>query len=178
MSKIEFETPVADSVSKVDQIAVGEDLDFQRKWWLLEKIVWPILLLLVLCDVLGVFGRGWLSKARQSTPDNALALEYERMERASTPSIMTFHFGPEAIHNGHIVLYVSDSIVKPLGAQRISPQPVVSTIGDNGITYTFAASVTPASVQIALEPSFPGLHKFRVQVQGSAPIDGTVFVWP
>lgn len=179
MAEERFETPVEDSVPKVsDQIAVGEDLEFQRKWWRFEQIIWPILLLVVVADILGLFGRGWIAKRRAMTNDHAMTLDYEWVERASTPSIMTFRFTQTAIHNQRIVLYVSDSVVKPLGAMRISPQPAVSSVGDGGITYVFPASAAPASVQIELQPSFPGLHKFRVQVQGSNAIDRNVFVMP
>lgn len=179
MAKPGFESPVEDSVPKIsDEIAVGEDLEFQRKWWRFEQIVWPILLLIVVADVLGLFGRGWLARRRAETPDHAMTLDYEWVERASTPSMMTFRFTQRAIHNGRIVLYVSDSVVKPLGALRVSPQPTISSIGDDGITYVFLAGVGPASVQIELQPSFPGLHKFRVQVEGSTAINGSVFVMP
>lgn len=178
MSKIPFESRVEDSVPKVDdELAVGEDLNFQRKWWRFERIIWPILLLIVIIDLLGGLGRGWLAKARRATPDRAVIFDYERIERASTPSIMTFHFGPGAIRNGHIALFVSDSLIQHLGAQRISPQPQVSMLGGRGVTYIFP-STGPASAQIELEPQFPGLHSFRIQVEGSTPIDGTIAVLP
>jgi hypothetical protein len=171
--------PVEDSVPKVsDAIAVGEDLDFQRKWWKFERFIWIVFLVLLICDVLGLFGRGWLANAQRETPDHALNLKYERIERASTPSIMTLNFGPAAIQNGEIKVFVSDSVVKPLGAQRIAPQPSVSQVGNGGITYTFAASQSPAVVQIQLEPSFPGIHRFRIQPIGSSAIDASVFVVP
>lgn len=179
MAKVPYESRVEDSVPKVDrEVAVGEDLQFQQKWWQFERIVWPILLLIVIVDLLGGFGRGWLAHAHSSTPDHALTLDYERIERASTPSIMTLHFGPSAIHGGQIAVYVSDSIVKPLGAQRISPQPAVSAIGDGGVTYVFPSHGLPASAQIELQPSFPGVHRFRIQVEGSTPINSTVAVLP
>jgi hypothetical protein len=171
--------PIEDSVPKVDRkIAVGENLEFQRKWWKFERAIWFFFLLVLIADLLGAFGRGWLSKAHQTDSARTLTLDYERVVRAGTPSIMTFHFGPNAIHDGHIQLYVSDSVVKPLGAQRVSPQPAVSAVGNDGITYTFDATQLPASAQIALEPSFPGRHHFRVQVIGGEPIDATVAVMP
>lgn len=177
--KIPFEQDVADSVPKTrNELAVGEDIEFQRKWWRFESIVWPILMLIVLADLLGAFGRGWLSKAHAETPDHAMTLDYERIARASTPSVMTFRFNENAIHNGRIVLFVSNAVVKPLGAMRISPEPALSTVGGNGITYTFAANTAPASVQIELQPSFPGRHRFRVQAEGSAPITRSIFVVP
>ncbi len=179
MSAQPFTSHIEDSVPKVDsKVAVGENLDFQRKWWKFERAIWLFFLVILIADVLGLFGRGWLSKAHQSDSAQTLSLDYERIARASTPSIMTFHFGPNAIHSGHIQLYVSDTIVKPLGAQRISPQPAVSALGNGGITYTFDATQLPATAQIALEPSFPGLHHFTVQVIGGQPIAASIFVVP
>lgn len=179
MAKIPFETDVQDSVPKVqNEVAVGEDLEFQRKWWRFERIVWAILLAIVLIDVLGGFGRGWLAKAEKTTPDHAMTVKYESLERGGTPSVMTFLFTDKAIHDGRIALYVSDSVVKPLGAIRIAPQPAISNIGDGGITYIFPASKAPSMVQIQLEPSFPGPHKFTVHTAGEPPIEATVFVMP
>lgn len=174
-----LKSKLEDSVPKVaGEIAVGEDLDFQRKWWRFERIVWAILLLVIVADVLGVFGRGWLAKAQDRTPDGALTLHYERVERASTPSIMTLDFGNQAIHDGRVQLYISNSLVKPLGAQRVSPEPLTSTIGDGGITYTFPATAAPMSVQIELMPSFPGIHSFEMRVPGSQPIRRKIAVVP
>jgi hypothetical protein len=171
--------PVEDSVPKVSNaVAVGENLDFQRKWWRFERIVWSFFLFILVCDLLGLFGRGWLAKASRNTADGALTLNYERIERASTPSLMTLQFGSSAIVDGHIRVFVSDSLVKPLGAERIAPQPELSTVGNGGITYTFPATASPAMVQIELEPSFPGLHHFRIQAAGSSPIEADIFVVP
>lgn len=173
------ESKVGDSVPKVaGEIAVGEDLEFQRRWWRFERIVWGFLLLVLVADVLGLFGRGWLSKAERHSTDGALTLHYEWVERASTPSIMTLDFGNPAIHDGRVQFYVSSSVVRPLGAQRISPQPQSSTIGDGGITYTFPATAAPMTVQIELMPSFPGIHPFEIRVPGSQPIRGKIVVVP
>ena len=171
-------SPIEDSVPKSDDVAVGENLDFQRKWWRFERLVWSFFGLLLICDVTGLFGRGWLAKAQASDSTKTLLLDYERIERASTPSIMTIRFNPSAIKNGKIQLFVSEDLIRPLGAQRISPQPELSTIGNGGITYTFAATQTPATAEIQLEPSFPGLHHFSIQVPDNPPVQGTVFVVP
>lgn len=88
-----FTSPVEDSVPRVGDVAVGEDLDFQRRWWRFERVVWTVFVIVLVCDLLGLFGRGWLAKAKRATPDHTLTLDYERVERASTPSVMTLHFG-------------------------------------------------------------------------------------
>ena len=177
--EVPFTKPVEDSVPKVDNaVAVGEDLEFQRRWWKFERVIWSFFLLILLCDALGLFGRGWLAKAHTHTADGTLDVKYERIERASTPSIMTIQLGQPAIANGVAHLFVSQSIIKNLGAQRIAPQPASSTLGNGGITYTFPATDVPATVTIALEPSFPGRHTFTVQVPGSDPVSGAVIVVP
>jgi hypothetical protein len=178
MAARDFTSPVEDSVPKVEEIAVGENLDFQRRWWRFERGIWMFFLLILIADVLGLFGRGWLAKARRTDGAHAMTLDYERIERASTPSIMTFHFMAPAINNGRVRLFISEDIVKALGAQRIGPQPESATIGDGGITYVFPATEAPATVQIELEPSFPGIHHFRTQVAGGRAIEGIITVVP
>jgi hypothetical protein len=178
VSSLPFTSPVEDSVPKVDgTVAVGEDLGFQRNWWRFEKAIWWFFLLILVCDVAGLFGRGYLAKASAHATDQTLVLDYERVERAGTPSIMTLHFDRSAIHDGHIQVFVSQSVVKELGAQRISPQPVLTTLNNGGMTYTFAAD-GPCIAEIALSPSFPGKHHFSMHVVGGQAIDANVFVVP
>ena len=177
--KVPFSRPIEDSVPKVDNaIAVGEDLDFQRKWWKFETWSWRFFCVILLADLLGLFGRGFLAKAERNTADGTLAVKYERIERASTPSIMTIHFGPSSIRNGEIHLYVSNSLLKGLGTQRVAPQPATSVIGKDGVTYMFPATTLPATVDLALEPSFPGLHHFSIQVPGGESVRASIFVLP
>ncbi len=168
-----------DAIPKVDDtIAVGEDLEFQRRWWRFEHAIWAVFLTLLLADVLGLFGRGYLSKAELHAPDKTLFVKYERTERASTPSIMTIQFGPAAVHDGRVQLFVSESIVKELGNQRVSPQPATSVLSKDGITYTFPVLSSPAIVELAMQPSFPGIHGFTLQVPGSDAVHARVVVVP
>lgn len=180
MSHEKFLDPVrGDEVPKIDDaVAIGEDLRFQERWWTFEKIIWSVFLIVLLADVLGVFGRGWLSKAKCGGPEAGIRVDFERVLRASTPSIMDIHVDADAVQNGTVKLYVSDTVVKQLGAQRIAPQPERSEIGNKGLTYTFPVNGTPAEVQIALEPSFPGVHTFVLQVPGKALLNERVVVVP
>ena len=175
----EVETkPVTDTVSKAGEVAVGEDMAFQQRWWVFERIVWGVFGLILLADVSGLLGRGPLSKAEAHTADGSLLVKYEKVERANTPSIMTLTPGAPAVHDGAFKVFVSDSIVKELGAQRVVPQPADSVVGDGGVTYTFSANVLPITVQIALQPSFIGSHTFRITVPGQASVSGKVLVLP
>lgn len=171
--------PVGDDVPRVDgKVAVGEDLQFQRKWWRFEKVIWSVFVLLLLADLSGLLGRGPLANAERDTADGSLHVKYERVQRENTPSIMTILPAQGAVHAGELQLYVSDSIVKQLGAQRIIPAPKTSRVGNGGVTYTFPATTTPITVQIELKPSFIGTHVFDVGVPGSDILHAKTFVLP
>jgi hypothetical protein len=168
MGKIEFSSPVIDSVPKVNhEVAVGEDLEFQQKWWAFEKLVWTFFGLILLLTLLGLFGRGWLAHAQTKSPDGQLTVKYDGIQRTGTPSDMTVIFGSDAVRNWQVRLYLSESVINRLGAQRISPQPQTSSLGDGGVTYTFPAAGRPASVVISLQPSGPGSFVFRAVLPDS-----------
>jgi hypothetical protein len=170
---------VVDRIPRVDgAVAVGEDLDFQRRWWRFEKVAWLLLAVVLIADGLGAFGRGWLAKAQLITADGSLRVRYERVERVGTPSEMTIEFGPSAVRDQKVQMFASQAIVKELGAQRIIPQPIASEIGPGGITYTFSAAGSPAIASMAMQPSFPGIHHLELRVLGSEPIRATIVVLP
>jgi hypothetical protein len=174
-----FSKPVEDSVAKVnDEVAVGEDLDFQRKWWRFENAAWIVFALIIVLDLSGVFGRGPIAKGERRSADGAIDVKYERIERTDSPSILTVQFAQSAIQDGKIHLYVSNSLVKQLGTQRVIPAPQDSVIGDGGLTYTFPASRPPASVDLVLQPSGPGIYDFTIGVVGSQPVQARVVVVP
>jgi hypothetical protein len=171
--------PVGDTVTKVDDsVAVGEDLEFQRRWWKFEHAVWIFFGFIIVCDVLGVFGRGYMAKSERRAGDETVDVHYDRIERANTPSILSVQFGASAIREGQVHLFVSTSVVKDLGAQRVVPEPAASAVGSGGITYTFPVTGLPASIDIALAPSYPGVHSFTVGVAGAEMVTAKVAVLP
>lgn len=169
----------ANDVPKVDgAVAVGEDLKFQERWWTFERIAWTMFLLILFADVLGAFGNGWLAKAHIEQAGSGVQIKYERIERTFTPSKMTLEFGPDAIKDGKIQLYVRGNLVKDLGATRVIPQPESTAIGHDGLTYTFPALGSETEVAFELEPASPGVHWVYLQVLGKAPVSARVVVMP
>jgi len=163
--------PVPNSVHKVsDEVEVGSDLDFQRRWWRFER-VWILFLIMVVLDALGFFGRGWPAKAHRWSRDGTMRVKYERIERYRRPSVLTVEFGPNAIHDGKVRLWVSETLVTPLSNQRIVPQPASSVIGQAGILYTFPATTNPASVEFAMEPSSVGVYPLSLRIPGGGTND-------
>ena len=178
--------PVEDSVAKVNnEIAVGSDLAFQRRWWKYERAVWAFFAIIVLLDVAGAFGRGPIAKAKVEPADHSFTVKYEHIERFRTPSILSVLFAPTAIHNGQVQLWLCQNYVDPLGNQRIIPQPVSSTPLNGGILYTFnvnemqvGSKRQPPTVQFALEPGQTGVFKLQIGAPGGDQVETSIFVLP
>jgi hypothetical protein len=174
-----YTKPVTQSAPRVNhEIEVGEDLQFQRKWWRFENFAWTLFSLIIVLDLAGLFGRGPIARTELRAADGTIDMKYERIERTDSPSLITIDFGPSAIHEGKIKLYISESLVKGLGTQRVVPAPTETTVGEGGLTYTFPASEPPAAIDLALQPSGPGIYHFMIGVANAKPIQAKVFVVP
>ncbi len=171
--------PVEDTVPKInDELAVGSDLEFQRRWQSLERIVWIFLVIFLVLSFLGFFGRGPMAKVTRKAPDGSMEVDYERFERFSTPSIFTIKVAPSAVHNHQVQLWVSEALVKPLGNQRVVPQPEKSEIGNGGVLYTFPAAETSASIEFQTQPSKLGKTELKLRIPGHSELDLNIFVMP
>ncbi len=169
--------PVADSVARInDEVAVGEDLGFQQRWWKFENGVWIFFALVLVCTFVGLLGRGPLATTHRG--DGLINIQYERIARTGTPNMLEVRFNQQAIRDERVKLFVSDSILKEFGAQRVVPSPLESSIGNGGVTYTFPASTPPASVRFTLQPDGPGIFHFAIGVAGQPPVTATVVVLP
>lgn len=144
----------------------------------METFVWVCFLIFLILSFAGVFGRGPVAHAQAKSADGSFLVRYERIQRFSTPSVLTIDFQPSAIHDGTIQLWASDSLVKPLGNQRVVPQPLKSVVGNGGILYTFPATTSPASVEFQAEPSKLGLSELTLRQPGSDGVTTKIFVMP
>jgi hypothetical protein len=169
---------VDDSISKLNGEIAVEDLGFQRKWWKFERVVWILFAIALLADIAGAFGRGPLAKTERQAPDHSFTLRYERIQRTGTPSILTANFNRAMIHDSKVTFYVQNSLVRELGSQRVIPSPQTVIVGNDGLTYTFPASMGTVSISFALEPTGPGLRHLTLQVAGSAPLKISILVLP
>ena len=177
MNEVSFEKPVGDSVPKInDEVAVGEDLGFQRRWWKFEGAMWWVIAGLLLLNLAGVFGRGPFAHTRMS--NEAMVVKYDRVVRTGTPSILVVQLQSQVLAQGTFKLHVSQSFVQELGNQRVIPSPTETVVGRGGLTYTFAAEPGPGSVEFALQPARPGIYRLTLQVVGYPELTARVVVVP
>jgi len=69
------------SQQRVGSLEIVQDMTFQRRAWVVQRIAWVVMLLIVVAAVLGLFATGPLSGTTAKTDDGVLTIEYGRFAR-------------------------------------------------------------------------------------------------
>jgi hypothetical protein len=146
---------------------------FQRRTWLIERIGWLVLALIVLLALLGLFGSGFLSK--RSVGAGALTIHYERFQRATRLVQFTFHFAPSPRSERRLRL--NAAFQKTYEVSSIQPPPARSNA--DGVNLTFAVPVGgPADVVIWAHPRAYGTTQIEIRADDEPPLTFSAFVYP
>ena len=109
---------MTDSVAKInEELAVGEDLGFQRRWWRFERGVWIFFVVVIILDVAGLFGRGPLAYASANSATTEEVLELAR-PLAAARAVYATHMRTE----GDAIL---DAMEEAFAIGRESKVPVI-----------------------------------------------------
>lgn len=166
------------TIERTDSLESGENIDFQRRWWTVERICYPVFALLILGGLAGVFGRGPLSRASVGSEGIGPRVDYERFARFRTPTLMLVHAGGDA--DSTVRVRVTGSMTERLPVSRIVPQPAEQIPVSGGQEYIWHAAASPdtSSIRFVLEPGKVGRSEGSVQINGSAPMQLSQFVYP
>lgn len=122
---------------RVGDLELAQDLEFHRRELRAERIGWAAMLLVVLLALLGLFGSGPLSRNQIQTADGGLQVRYNRFARYMAPTELRLTFGPEAVQDGQVHVWLSRQYVQHLQIQKIIPEPDSVQLEGQRLTYTF-----------------------------------------
>lgn len=164
-----------------DELEIGFDQRFEKRWRRLEVASHGIMLLFALAALVGLFGKGPLSHRTHQTADGRLAVDFEPLARWGTSTQVTVHLsGPPSDSNSGAAtparLFVDNALVEPLGLQQVIPQPMSTKALRGGAVYEF--DIPPgqgsAAVRFILKPATVGLVTGEVRQGGP---DGEALSW-
>jgi hypothetical protein len=119
----------------------------------------------------GLMGRGPFSHRTSATASGALAVDREPLVHYGTGTQVTLHIDPAKIGPdaaGDWVVHLNKVFVEPMGAQRVTPQPIRAISDGAGLALTF--QLNPADhddlVRIMLNPTEAGPQHLVVRVGG------------
>lgn len=171
-----------------DELEIGFDQEFEKKWRGLEIASQGLMVLFVLAALVGLFGRGPFSHRTHKSADGRLAVDFEPLTRWGTTTQVTVHLsapadGTQSGEDGvQARLLVSNEFVEPLGLQQVIPQPNATEAIGGGAIYNFAIPPGQDSgmVRFVLKPSTIGLVNAEVREvgPGGASLSWTQWVLP
>ncbi len=168
-------------VQRVGQIELDEDLTFLKRAWKVERVGWIVMALIVLAALLGLFGRGPLSRATAGTTGDPVRLEYERFTRHSSPATLQVHLAPKvADNNGTARVWLDREYMQDVNIEDISPEPERMEAGRDGIVYVFriAHPDRPTRVTFHIQPNGYGSRPGRIGLMGKEPLRFRQFIFP
>jgi len=164
-------------VEQVRSSPIDEDLPFQRRQWLVERVAWSAMPVILLLAMLGVFG-GDGPLARASTgPVDGGRVEYARFARYLAPASLDIEIASSA--QCQVNVRIGDDYLKAMNVRAITPPPVSTTLGDHHRTFVFDRSTSgAATIRFELEPTRLGLQRGWVAIDGGSPVSFSHFVYP
>jgi hypothetical protein len=150
-------------------LEIEEDLAFQRREWLWQRIGMALLFLFVLGALFGAMGMGGpLSHGEAGERDGVLHVEYERVVRRGAPATLRIHLRPQGA--GRLQLWMAASYFERVKVDAITPQPDSVSIEGGRHLYTFGAVDGDVTVSFEFEPRTIGRMAVEAGVVGGPSI--------
>jgi hypothetical protein len=169
-----------DTVTRTDDIELGCDLTFERRWWRVQRIVWVILTLLILGGVVGIFGHGPLSEAMANPSGSGMQIYYDRLARRETPTQLQLRLEKAVIASGEVHIRLNRALLDCIQLKQIIPEPLATQPLADGARFIFRTDPTHDSALIVFlsSPTKPGFVESEVTVEGGEPVRFHQFVYP
>lgn len=166
------------AVARVADLDIEQDLSFERRELLVEKIGWAAMALIIAGALAGVFGAGPLSLTTARAGD--LSLTYERFGRRGGPTALTFDVAPGALGQKELTLWLSAAYLDGVRLEAITPQPERVTLAGDRIEYSFALADAgePLRVSFDLTSDTLGALSAEAGISGGPAVELRQFFWP
>jgi hypothetical protein len=124
-------------VPRHGDLEIQEDLPFQQREWIAERVAWAVMALLVAAALLGDFGTGPLSRTTAGDEAGPMWLEYDRFVRLLAPAPLRVQLGPGAARDGMVRLWIDRRYIDSFELQQVTPQPDSMELGIERLIFTF-----------------------------------------
>jgi hypothetical protein len=160
---------------RIGTLEVNQDLAFQRREWVVQRIGWALMFLFVAAAAAGVFGAGAAGNAVAGEPGSELWVDYERFGRRGAPLLMRVH---AVASSGELRLQLDRGYLEGVRVQSVTPEPASTESAGADLVYIFRA--TPGqemAVTFDLHAEQLGSRTVRVQAGGRR-IEFRQFIYP
>lgn len=151
-------------------LQLKDDIDLHLRGWIVQRIGWVLLLLLLIAASLGVFGTGWLSAGHVAGKNGTVS--FERIARFETPMKLVFQIEKA---EGDIEIRMPRSYLGSVEIDKIVPEPATQKAADGSTIYTFDAGAE-STITFYLMPESTGSIRTELTIDNSVlPIAHFIF---
>ena len=160
-------------------LQIRENPDFQRSFWIIERIGWVLVALILIAALLGLFGTGLFSRTRAGDKNGPLWLEYNRFGRFQSPSTLRVHIGRGETKK-IARIWFDRNYVKGIQIEQITPEPDSVEFVSDRLVYTFklAKPIEPAEVTFHMKLEQFGSLSGKVGLVNGPTLSFTQFIYP
>jgi hypothetical protein len=146
-------------------IQIDEDLDFQRREWLGQRIGVTVVLLLVFAALLGFTGAGGpMSHGEAGERGDSLYVEYDRFVRRGAIATMKVHLRSGA--DGQVQFWVSAPYHEDIRVDTVTPVPASVSVDQSRHVYTIHRTSGDVTVVLKVEHKTMGRIHAEVGLVG------------
>lgn len=151
-------------MTKKRALEIDEDLAFQRREWLGQRIGIAILGLFVTAALLGFTGSGGVLNHATAGQRDGVYVEYDRVVRRGAKTTLTLHFHRDP--PGFIQFWVSAPYLADVNIESVAPVPQTVTAEESRHVYTIRAASPDVSVALEMEHKTWGTLDAEVGIVG------------
>jgi hypothetical protein len=148
------------AIVRIGDLEVDQDLAFQRRAWVAQRIAWVLLTLFVVAAGVGLLGSGPLSHARIDVP-GLMTVEYDRFARLESSETLTVRLAPAATAGEAVRLSLNRDFLDSAKIETILPPPARVEAMAGRLVYVFAVAErhVPLTVTFVFDPQKIGVHE-------------------
>jgi hypothetical protein len=159
---------------------IDESPSFQRREWVVNRVGWVVIALIVTAGLAGVWGDGLASRAQVTSVDGRLRVDYERFVRNLGEATLQVSFARGSARDGAFRLALSQQYLSEHEVMATTPEPDMITVAGGQLVYEFPGRGDSAlTVTFDLRPtSGPGVLDAVVGDVSGPPVRFRQFVYP
>lgn len=168
------------SLQRVGDLEIPQDMAFQEREWIAQRIGWIAMLVIVMVALTGLLGAGPLSQATAGDNERPLQIAFPRFAHVETPTELTIHLKAGAAMSNEARIWLSRAYLQDNEVRQVVPPPDRVEAGADRLIFVFQISdpAQEAAFTFFIEPQQIGAHSGNVGLDGGATVSFNQFVYP
>lgn len=159
---------------------INQDLDFSQREWIVERVGWVVMALLVLAGLLGLLGRGPLTDKVARDANQQAWVEYYSIDHADAASELRLHIEPGVVPADQMRLTLNSAYLDRIEVESIEPEPAAQQLTGEGVAFVFALTEPGRPVDLTVHYHFVeyGRAAATLAIEGGPQLSFSQFVLP